>query len=49
MGFGDVELPMGAVPALGEHSTALLEELGYPGEESGRLVGIGVVGITPAA
>ena len=48
MGFGDVELPMGAVPALGEHSTALLEELGYPGEESGRLVGIGVVGVPPA-
>jgi len=26
--FGDVELPMGAIPALGEHTAAILAELG---------------------
>jgi crotonobetainyl-CoA:carnitine CoA-transferase CaiB-like acyl-CoA transferase len=28
MTFGDVELPMGAIPALGEHTAAILAELG---------------------
>lgn len=29
--FHDVELPMGAVPALGEHTSAILSELGLEG------------------
>jgi formyl-CoA transferase len=28
MTFHDVELPMGPIPALGEHTTAILTELG---------------------
>ena len=28
MTFGDIELPMGAIPALGEHTAAILAELG---------------------
>jgi formyl-CoA transferase len=34
MTFRDVELPMGAVPALGEHNAAILDELGLPQEDS---------------
>jgi len=33
MTFRDVELPMGAVPALGEHTTAILAELGLGATE----------------
>ena len=33
MTFRDVELPMGAVPALGEHTAAILAELGLSQEE----------------
>ena len=32
MTFRDVELPMGAVPALGEHTDRILDELGLPDE-----------------
>lgn len=35
MTFRDVELPMGSVPALGEHNRAILKELGFPGESDG--------------
>ncbi|WOC13945.1 CaiB/BaiF CoA transferase family protein [Gordonia sp. MP11Mi] len=45
MGFADVELPMGDVPALGAHSRSLLAELGYDAAESERLVSDGVVGV----
>lgn len=45
MGFADVELPMGDVPALGAHSRALLTELGYDAAASERLVSGGVVGV----
>ncbi len=33
MTFGDVELPMGAVPALGQHTDALLAEADYSAAE----------------
>ncbi|MCF8571787.1 CoA transferase [Gordonia sp. HY002] len=45
MGFADVELPMGDVPALGAHSRALLTELGYDAADSEQLVACGVVGV----
>lgn len=44
MTFDDVELAMGAVPDLGEHSVALLTEFGYSAEDVERLVAEGVVG-----
>lgn len=44
MTFTDVELAMGDVPDLGEHSTALLAEFGYDTAEIERLVAAGVVG-----
>ena len=42
--FDDVELPMGAVPGLGEHSRALLDELGL-GAGATTLIDAGVVGV----
>lgn len=44
MGLRGVELAMGDVPALGEHSRALLTELGYPATTSEELIAAGVVG-----
>ncbi|WP_097196897.1 CaiB/BaiF CoA transferase family protein [Blastococcus aggregatus] len=44
MTFTDVELAMGAVPDLGEHSVELLAEFGYSTEDVERLVAEGVVG-----
>ena len=37
------EQPMGAVPALGQHTDSILDELGFSGEEIGRLRGQGVI------
>ena len=37
------EQPMGAVPALGQHTDSILGELGFSGEEIGRLRGRGVI------
>ncbi len=37
------EQPMGAVPALGQHTDSILGELGFSGEEIGRLRGQGVI------
>jgi formyl-CoA transferase len=34
MTFRDVELPMGAVPALGQHNAAILDELDLTQEDS---------------
>lgn len=45
MGFADVELAMGDVPALGQHTRALLDELGYPAALSAEWVSSGVVGV----
>ncbi|WP_040519411.1 CaiB/BaiF CoA transferase family protein [Gordonia malaquae] len=45
MGFGDVELAMGDVPALGQHTRALLHELGYPAALSAEWISSGVVGV----
>ncbi len=45
MGFGDVELAMGDVPALGQHTRALLDELGYPAALSAEWISSGVVGV----
>jgi itaconate CoA-transferase len=42
--FGDVEARMDAVPALGEHTDAILTELGYPAEDVAALRTQGVVG-----
>lgn len=42
--FHDVELPMGAVPALGEHSRAILAELGYDECAIAALAADGVIG-----
>lgn len=36
MTFADVELPMGAVPALGQHTEAILAELGLAAEHEGE-------------
>ena len=36
MTFADVELPMGAVPALGQHTEAILAELGIAAEHEGE-------------
>lgn len=44
MTFRDVELPMGAIPALGAHTEALLAELGYDAEAIDRLLADGVAG-----
>lgn len=43
MGFADVELPMGAVPALGQHTDALLGEVGRTGDQIAALRAAGVV------
>lgn len=43
MDFADIELPMGAVPALGEHTEAVLAELGIGADELERLRGEGVI------
>jgi len=42
--FRDVELPMGAVPGLGEHTDSVLAELGLDAETIDRLMTHGVVG-----
>ncbi|KRF21064.1 CoA-transferase [Nocardioides sp. Soil797] len=42
--FRDVELPMGAVPALGEHTGAILAELGRDDVEIAKLAASGIVG-----
>lgn len=34
MTFRDIELPMGAVPALGEHTNQILDELSLPDEDT---------------
>ncbi len=44
MTFGDVEMAMGAVPDLGEHSAAVLAEFGYTAAEIERLGADGTVG-----
>lgn len=44
MTFGDVELPMGAVPALGADSAAVLAELGYDAHAVAELAADGVIG-----
>lgn len=36
MTFADVELPMGAVPALGQHTEAILAELGLAADHTGK-------------
>jgi len=38
------EFPMGAVPGLGQHTDAILAELGYTGEEIAGLRGCGAIG-----
>jgi formyl-CoA transferase len=43
MTFRDVELPMGDVPALGEHTDVVLSELGVTPEDIARLHGCGAV------
>lgn len=43
MSFADVELPMGAVPELGEHTERVLSELGVDTATFERLVGEGTV------
>jgi formyl-CoA transferase len=47
MTFRDVELPMGAVPALGEHTAAVLADLGYDEETIAALSRDGVIGTLP--
>lgn len=44
MNFRDVELPMGAVPALGEQTDAVLAELGLTDEQVAGLRAAGIVG-----
>ncbi len=44
MTFSDVEMAMGAVPDLGEHSVDVLTEFGYAAEEIERLCAEGAVG-----
>jgi formyl-CoA transferase len=41
--FADVEMRMGAVPALGQHTDALLGEVGYTDERVGQLRAAGIV------
>ncbi|WP_068400569.1 CaiB/BaiF CoA transferase family protein [Kribbia dieselivorans] len=43
MNFRDVELPMGAIPALGEHTDPVLERLGLSEEERARLRAAGII------
>ncbi|HEX7321937.1 MAG TPA: CaiB/BaiF CoA-transferase family protein [Mycobacterium sp.] len=43
MTFADVQLPMGAVPALGQHTDALLAEVGLSCDQIARLRSAGVV------
>lgn len=44
MNFRDVELPMGAVPGLGEHTDTVLERLGLTDEQIAGLREAGIVG-----
>lgn len=44
MNFRDVELPMGAVPALGQHTDAVLTGLGFTDEQIADLRQAGIVG-----
>ena len=46
--FHDVELKMGNIPALGQHSREILHELGYGQKQVDRLVMKGVVGTDAA-
>ena len=41
--FTDVEAAMGDVPALGQHTDAILQELGYTASEVGELHAAGAV------
>lgn len=43
--FADVEARLGPVPALGEHTAAVLRELGYGPEEVSRMAKAGVVAL----
>jgi itaconate CoA-transferase len=45
--ISDFEQPMGAVPALGEHTDAVLTELGFTPQELGRLRAEGAIGPAP--
>lgn len=47
MTFADVELAMGDVPALGEHTAAVLAEFGYSDAAIDDLVARGAVGLEP--
>ena len=44
MTFSDVELAMGGIPELGEHTVALLSELGYTAADIEHLVATGAAG-----
>ncbi|MGF1431848.1 CaiB/BaiF CoA transferase family protein [Kitasatospora sp. LaBMicrA B282] len=44
-GFAGVELPMGPVPALGEHTGAVLDGLGYPPARVAALRAAGALGL----
>ncbi|AGL19222.1 CaiB/BaiF CoA-transferase family protein [Actinoplanes sp. N902-109] len=46
--FADVELPMGPVPALGEHTEAVLRDLGYADERIAVLGDLDAIGLPPA-
>jgi crotonobetainyl-CoA:carnitine CoA-transferase CaiB-like acyl-CoA transferase len=39
--------PMGSVPALGEHTEAVLNALGFNGDEIARLQAVGAIGVAP--
>ena len=43
--FHDVELPMGAIPALGGHTAAVLAELGHDEETVAKLAASGAIGL----
>jgi formyl-CoA transferase len=47
MTFRDVELPMGAVPELGEHTDTVLAELGLDRATLDQLATDGVIGRAP--
>jgi crotonobetainyl-CoA:carnitine CoA-transferase CaiB-like acyl-CoA transferase len=42
-GFDDVELKMGRIPALGEHTGKILSELGFDADTIARWRGEGIV------
>lgn len=47
--FRDVELPMGAIPALGEHTARVLREFGVGDDEISRLAESGAAGVSEPA